>query len=50
MVMVAVVWLVVVVAVVLLPLALVLVLAPLLVRACWADTHSFWSDTSPRGV
>jgi hypothetical protein len=47
---VAVVWLVVAVTVVLLPLALVLVLAPLLARACCADTHTFWSDTSSQGV
>ena len=45
MVVVAVGWLVVVVTVVLLPLAQVLVLAPLLARACCADTHTFWSDT-----
>ena len=43
-------WLVVVVTVVLLPLARVLVLAPLLARACCADTHTFWSDTSSQGV
>ena len=50
MVVVAVGWLVVVVTVVLLPLALVLALAPLLARACCADTHTFWSDTSSQGV